>query len=279
MVSVLSSAFTSTVSTLLRLRVTVGYAMALVAIAATLLMLGPQVQDHVIRHMSTNLHNLGRGRVGTLIGSAFITTEGPIWVWLPGLVSLLALAELLWRSRRVLLTFVLGHVGATLIVAGGLAAALNLGWLPISVARASDVGMSYGAAAILGALTAAIPPRWRFAWIGWWFSIALTVVFTGGEDFADVGHFVALVLGLVLSVRFGAVVRWTRVRAALLVVGASFSYIVFVNTAFSLVLAPVVGVSCALVAHWTAARRRARRVDAPAAAVTEVAAQPAVATA
>jgi len=271
--------FTSALTTLLRLRVTLGYAVALVAIAATLLTLGPEVQAHVIRHMSTNLHNLGHGRIGTLIGSAFITSEGPMWVWLPGIVSLLALAELLWRSRRVLVTFLVGHVGATLIVAAGLATALNLGWLPISITRVSDVGMSYGAAAVLGALTAAIPARWRFAWIGWWLSIGLMVVFTGGEDFTDVGHFVALLLGILVSIRFESVVRWTRIRAALLVVGAAFSYIVFVNTELSLILAPVAGLTGAFVSHLLAARLRARRVGPPVVATPAAAAEPAVATA
>src|SRR5689334_5760489 len=120
-----------------------------------------------------------------------------------------------------------------------------MGWLPVSVVRASDVGISYGAAAILGALTAAIPTRWRFAWIGWWLSLGVMVVFTG-SDFTDGGHFVALLLGIVLSLRLGPVTEWTRARVALLVGGAAFSFLVFVNTGLSLVLAPVVGVTGAL---------------------------------
>jgi hypothetical protein len=251
-----------TMWTMLRLRVTVTYAAMLVAIATTLVILGPRVQDHVIMHMSTNLHNLERGRLGTLIGSAFVTANGPMWVWLPGLVCLLAVAELLWRSRRVLITFALGHVGATLIVAAGVAAAIKIGWLPISVARASDVGISYGAAAVLGALTAAIPPRWRPAWIGWWLSVGLVVV-CAGPDFTAAGHFVALLLGILLSVRFGAVARWTRVRVALLAVGASFGYLLLVNTEPSVVVAPLVGVAGALGAHWLVGRFSARPVRAP----------------
>ena len=131
---------TGALSTLFRLRVTVSYAVMLVAVATTLLMRGPGVRELVISRMSTNLHNLEHGRLGTLIGSAFVTENGPIWVWLPGLVCLLAAAELLWRSGRVLVTFALGHIGATLIVAAGLAAAIKFGWLPMSVARATDVG-------------------------------------------------------------------------------------------------------------------------------------------
>ena len=113
----------------------------------------------MVSQMSTNLHNLARGQFATLVGSAFVTSSGFIYVWLPGLICLLALAELFWRGGRLILAFGLGHVGATLIVAVGLAAAIRFGWLPISVARASDVGISYGAVAVLGALTVAIPAR------------------------------------------------------------------------------------------------------------------------
>jgi hypothetical protein len=250
---------TRTLSTLLRLRVTVTYAAALLGVATVLLVLGPRVQDHVIRHMSTNLHNLGHGQLGTLIGSAFVATEGPIWVWLPGLVALLALAETVWRSGRVLITFTLGHVGATLIVAAGLATAIEIGWLPISLARASDVGISYGAVAVLGALTAAIPPRWRPAWIGWWLPVGLLVVCTN-SDFTNAGHVVALLLGMLVSIRFGTVARWTRVHVALLMVGVSFGYLVLVHTGPAVVAAPAVGVAGALAAHWLAGRYRARRV-------------------
>ncbi len=252
---------TRTLSTLLRLRVTVSYAVTLVAVAITLLVLGPHVRDLVIRHVSTNLHNLGHGYLGTLIGSAFVTENGPIWVWLPGLVCLLALAELLWRSGRVVITLVLGHVGATLIVAAGLATAINVGWLPLSVARATDVGISYGAVAVLGALSSAIPSRWRPAWIGWWLSVGLLVVCVG-DDFTAAGHVVALTLGMLLSLRIGEAARWTRVRIALLVVGAAFGYLVLVNTGLSLAVAPGVGLVGALLAHWLDRRRRARRVRA-----------------
>ena len=62
----------------------------------------------------------------------------------------MALAELLWGSSALVVAFGVGHIGATLLVAPGLTAAIEQGWLPGSVTRATDVGMSYGAAAVLG---------------------------------------------------------------------------------------------------------------------------------
>jgi hypothetical protein len=237
-------------------RVTVGYAAMLVGVAATLLMLGPRVEGAVISHMSTNLHNLARGQFATLIGSVFVTSSGFIYVWLPGLICLLALAELFWRSGRLILAFGLGHVGATLVVAGGLGVAIRFGWVPISVARASDVGMSYGAIAVLGALTIAIPASRRPAWIGWWLAVAVLAAFAG-DDFTNAGHLVALIIGMSLSVRFRVVARWTPLRCVLLGIGAAFGYLVLANE-LPLALAPIAGLLGALIGRWATHRWRSR---------------------
>jgi hypothetical protein len=246
-------------SSLVSVRVTLAYAVMLVAVATTLLALGPGAQDLVVSRMSTNLHNLAQGHLGTLLGSAFVTTGNEIYVVLPGLMCLLALAELLWKGRRLVLAFALGHIGATLVVAVGLAAAIRFGWLPISVTRASDVGISYGAAAVLGALTAAIPSRWRPAWIGWWLAIALLAA-ASGEDFTPAGHTVALALGMLLSTRLHSAGHWTPLRLVLLAGGASFGYLFL--TELSLLMAPVAGLAGVLVAlgaQWTARRHRSCR--------------------
>src|ERR1700757_170157 len=255
-------------SRLARVRITLGYALALATVSVALVVLGPRVRAHVIALASTNLHNLAHGHLGTLFGSAFVTDAGPIWFWLPCLVCLLALAELIWRSGRLALVFVTGHIGATLLVACGLTAAIELHWLPLKLARASDVGISYGAVAVLGALTAAIPTRWRPAWVGWWLPVGLLVVCTD-SDFTDAGHVVALLLGMFVSIRFGTVARWTRVHVALLTVGVSFGYLVLVHTGPAVVAAPAVGVAGAVTAHWLADRRKARQArPAPALATT-----------
>lgn len=208
-----------------RLRVTLVYAAVLAAVAMALVELGPAIQEKVIRRVSTNLANLEQGRIGTLIGSAFVNEAGPIYIWLPGLVALLALGELLWESRRLVIAFVVGHIGATLIVAGAIAAAIAAGVLSRSVADAADVGMSYGAVAVLGTVTAAIPIRWRASWMGWWLTLAIaSTVYSGGE-FTNVGHAVALLLGMAVGRRFTHPVNWTATRFALLIIGAGFGYL------------------------------------------------------
>ena len=242
-------------SSLIRVRVTLVYAAALFVIASLLLILGPRVQDSVVGHLSTNLENLGQGHLGTLVGSAFVTAEGYTYLLLPGLVCLLALAELLWCSRRLIQAFALGHVGATLIVAAGLAAAIKLGWLPISVAHANDVGLSYGALAVLGALTAAIPMQWRPAWIGGWVTIAL-VVAVSAADFTAIGHAVALALGMLMSIRFRAESNWTPARRSLLAIGTGFGLLLLVGVApHTAPIALPAGAAVALIATWAQRRR------------------------
>ena len=235
------------------LRVTMAYALALVAVSAALTALGPHTRDAVVSRMSTNLHNLAHGHQSTLVGSAFVEDGGDVFVWLPGLVCLLALGELIWRSRGLLIAFALGHVGATLLVAVGLVAAVEAGWLPASVARASDVGVSYGAVCVLGALTASIPLRWRAVWVGWWLGVG--VVAALGTDFTPFGHILALLLGMGLSYRLRPIARWTPIHMVLLFGGVAFGYLLVSGPS---PLAPVGGLAGVLIALLTSSVLRSR---------------------
>ncbi|HTX94299.1 MAG TPA: rhomboid-like protein [Mycobacterium sp.] len=226
-------------------RVTAAYAVILVAVSLMLTGISPHARDVVVSQMSTNLHNLARGHWGTLVGSAFVSEGDDVCFWLPGLVCLLALGELIWCSKGLLVTFAVGHVGATLIVAAGLVVAVESGWVPFSVAHATDVGISYGAVCVLGALTASIPPSWRPAWVGWWLGVAL--VTTLGGDFTAFGHVLALVLGIGLSFRLRSIANWTPMHVALLVVGAAFGYCVLSGSSATAVAGGLSGALSALV--------------------------------
>ena len=239
-------------------RITAAYAIVLVAVSLGLTALGPHAREAVVSRMSTNLHNLSRGRLSTLVGSAFVDDGGNVFAWLPGLVCLLALGELIWRSKGLLLAFAVGHIGATLIVAVGLVGAVEAGWLPVSIARASDVGVSYGAVCVLGALTASIPSRWRAAWVGWWVGIAVTVAM--GADFTAVGHVLALLLGIGLSYRLPSTADWTPIRVVLLSGGATFGYFVLSGSS---VVATAAGLAVALIALLATQASRSRSLEGP----------------
>ena len=246
-------------SRLAQLRVTLAYTVVLVVVTATLARLGPEVEARVVGYVSTNLHNLSRGRVDTLIGSALVVDAEDIAVWLPGLICLLAVGELLWRSGRLVIAFLVGHVGATLVVALGLAVAVHVDWLPGDVAEASDVGMSYGAMGVLGSLTPAIPQRWRGAWIGWWFATGMAAVVVG-MDFTSAGHLVALALGMLVAMRFGPPHRWTWARVAILGVGASLGYLILIGSDGPFATATVAGVGGAALGAGVTLQRRGRGV-------------------
>ena len=241
------------------LRVTVAYAVVVTGVTIALYALGPEVQDRVVRRVSTNLHNLSHGHFSTLLSSAFVVDAGPIYVWLPGLVCLLAVAELTYRSGLLLVVFATGHIGATLLVAAGLTTAVELHWLPMSISRATDVGMSYGAAAVLGTLTAAIPARWRPAWIGWFAALGVAIVALGHE-FTDIGHALALTLGMLIATRLPRPQRWTNLRIALLGVAAAFGYLVLASTDF--LVATAAGLTGAVIAECLV-RIRARQGSLP----------------
>jgi hypothetical protein len=250
-------------SRLARVRFTVGYVAVLLAVSCALLVLGQHAHDVIVQRASTNLHNLAHGHVGTLLGSALVVDAGPLYFWLPFLTCLLALAELHLSTVRLVVAFLVGHIGATLVVAAALATAVEAGWLPLSIARASDVGMSYGALAVLGAMTAAIPPRWRAAWIGWWISAGLVSAILG-SDFTDAGHTVAVILGVLVSTRFRRPIRWTPALLVMLVASSGFGYLVLAHHWGTMAAVPVVGALVAFVAYKVAQLRAAP--DTPSAA-------------
>jgi hypothetical protein len=253
-----------------RFRFTVGYVAILAAVTFATLSVDSHTRERLIQYASTNLHNLAHGHLGTLLGSAFVVDAGPVYFWMPFLTCLLALAELHLHSIRLMVAFVVGHVGATLVVVGALAAAVELGWLPLSITRASDVGMSYGALAVLGALTAAIPRRWRPAWVGWWVFAAIAAAVVGG-DFTDAGHTVAVVLGLLVSAQFRGPIHWTPVRLLMLVGSSGFGFLLLAHHWGTMAAASTVGLLGAVAVHQLARLARARM--APSAA-TPVGAQP-----
>ena len=68
-----------------------------------------------------------------------------------------------------------------------------------------------------------------------------------GRDFTDVGHAVALALGMLVSTRFGRPADWTPVRYVMLAVASAFGYLVLAST--DLLIATAAGLTGAVVAR------------------------------
>ncbi len=181
-----------------RIPLTLTYVAIVGSLSVLISVLGASTETTIIERASTNLHNLTHGHLATLIGSAFLTGGGPDWILVPLLAGLLAGAELLGGSRRLIGVFAVGHIGATLAVAAGLLIGVSSGWLSTTVAHAQDVGVSYGCAALLGAMTTLLPMRWRPTW-SFSLIVAATIGVTLAHTFTSTGHLIALCIGLTIA--------------------------------------------------------------------------------
>ncbi|MEC3920663.1 rhomboid-like protein [Nocardia sp. CDC160] len=176
---------------------TYSYVGLLILGAVALTMVSAKNETRIVLHASTNLHNLANGRFGTLFSSAFLVGEGAAtaFIIVPFLACLLALAERRFGAVRLVHTFFIGHIGATVLVAVGLWVAVESQLVPNSITMVEDVGVSYGAMAVVGALIAVLPSHRRFVWAASWLTLALGGVLVW-HTFTNVGHFLALCLGL-----------------------------------------------------------------------------------
>ncbi|MFQ6398682.1 rhomboid-like protein [Nocardia sp. KC 131] len=186
-----------------RLPATAGYLAALIVVTTIFSVLSDAARSRMVLHASTNLHNLLNGHIGTLFSSALVIGDvSAAWVIIPLLGCMLALAELRFGAMHLVHVFLAGHIGASLLVAGGLWVAIDVGWVPASIRWAEDVGVSYGAMALIGALVVAVPHRWRLAWSTAWFMIAAEGVLIE-QTFTSVGHLVSCCIGT--AVGFGMI--------------------------------------------------------------------------
>jgi hypothetical protein len=190
--------------------VTSAYVVIVAAIAVGSRLLGDAFADRLVRESSTDLEHLRSVPAVVLPASAFVLDH----VSQLGLLPLLALAMGLverWRgSLAAIATFLAGHVGATLLVAGYLATGISLGWVPRSASHVVDVGVSYGEAALWGLLVARIPRRWRPGYLGLQ-GTGLVAALAIRQGFTDLGHLAGWGIGLLLAVM---VVRHARAERA-----------------------------------------------------------------
>jgi PPOX class probable F420-dependent enzyme len=174
------------------------YAAVVVVVAIIVRVLPGARTGEWVLDSSTNLDNLRDAPLLVLGASAFVVAPvSGLWILVPLVVAFGAAQRWLGRAATVIVA-VLGHVGATLFVAMLLAAGIARGQLDPAVARAPDVGVSYGLAAVAGLLVARVPARLRG-----WYVVGLLALTAGPllvrPNFTELGHTTAVLLGFALA--------------------------------------------------------------------------------
>ncbi|MCU1344017.1 MAG: putative rane protein [Acidimicrobiia bacterium] len=180
-------------------RVTTAYFAILCSTTLVLNGTTPRVGQAVLRASSTNLNQLASRPWNVLVVSALLVSAANQLLQLL-LVSLLVLAPLEHRigPLRAVAAFVIGHVGATLVVAAALSIEVHLGLVSESIKRAIDVGFSYGVVCMVAASGYLFDGIRRAVWLG------ATALYVGlgalvDQDFSQWGHVVSFVLGALVA--------------------------------------------------------------------------------
>jgi hypothetical protein len=170
-----------------------------VAVTAALQTQSAATVHAVVLNSSTNLVNLRERPVWVLVVSAFVvpTLQG---LWLVPFLALAVGAAQRWLGRTpTVFVGVVGHVGATLVVAVLLVSGITNGRLAASVADDPDVGVSYVLVCLAGLLAVRVPAPWRR-----WYAAALAFLVSAPlavhPTFTDLGHVLALATGFGFAV-------------------------------------------------------------------------------
>jgi hypothetical protein len=175
--------------------------------------LGRQQSGALLRSQSTNLDNLRTHPVDVLFRSAFWSGQNTILPVVALLALVLAPAEVWLGTARMIGVFAAGHVGATLVTA----VAISHGYFSSAgdqgITRAVDVGVSYGTLCVAAVLTHRLPPGWRLPSAAALLLVCGLFAFAAGTTFTDFGHFVAVVIGLVVYpvIRSASVAERSRI--------------------------------------------------------------------
>ncbi len=154
------------------------------------------LESFLLHRSSSNIHELNRHPLQSLLISGFWIANPSSFLLYAALFELIhANVERWLGTLRWLATVAVAHVAATLISQEVLLMAIESHSAPRSMKHVVDIGVSYGLAGASGVLTYRVPRPWRWLYLVGavlFFAVPLT---TGGT-FTDIGHAIALALGL-----------------------------------------------------------------------------------
>jgi hypothetical protein len=157
-----------------------------------------ELYRHLLVSHSTNLTGLRTRPLYVLVASAFWLEGFTFFRSAAAVAAVLAPLEQAIGSWPALWVFATGHVGASLLVAGGLAVGQAARLVDDRAADAVDVGASYGLIPCGAVLAATLPPGWRWPLTGGLLA-ALTLDMVRDPGFTAAGHLVAASLGLLCA--------------------------------------------------------------------------------
>ncbi|WP_161500662.1 rhomboid-like protein [Embleya scabrispora] len=159
--------------------------------------------DRLLADISTNLDNLDHHPFRAMAGSLLVadvhgTLFGNVTTIGFGIGVCMAVLERRIGTVRAVGVTLLGHVGATLLTAAVLIAAIHSGTYPEDTRYTLDYGVSYASMAAIAAVTPLLPgllrPLWALGCLLYPFS---SVRWYGDlPDFTTIGHVSAALIGL-----------------------------------------------------------------------------------
>ncbi|MEU4209904.1 rhomboid-like protein [Streptomyces sp. NPDC026206] len=154
------------------------------------------LESFLLHRTSSNIHELHKHPLQSVLISGFWIADPSSFLLYVVLFELVHANVERWTGTlRWLVTVAVAHIAATLISQEVLLMSIQSHSAPRSMKHVVDIGVSYGLAGAAGILTYRVPRPWR------WLYLAGAVLFfavplTAGGTYTDIGHAIALGLGL-----------------------------------------------------------------------------------
>jgi hypothetical protein len=168
---------------------------------STVRALWPQHGRRATTDLSTNLSNLDHHPVRALFGSALVV-DGSVLLNLAFGITPMVIAERRLGPTTTAAMFTIGHTGASLITAATIKRGIATGYYPPEVAKATDIGLSYGGLTVrfaaIGALPGAGAQLLDVVRAG--VLLGMTLPWKMPRDFTSTGHVAASAIGAIGAV-------------------------------------------------------------------------------
>ncbi|MFH9010120.1 rhomboid-like protein [Streptomyces sp. NPDC017943] len=185
------------------------YTVVLCATGLIAALADPAVVHALLQGSSTDVAHLVRTPELVLVGSALWIAGGPASPSAVGFVLVLTALERRIGGLRTAGVFLLGHVLATLTTEVPVGLAVLAGDLPGSSLHRMDYGVSFGVAAVCGALAGLLPPWLRVLSPAALGAVLVRDLLALTDPVTAWGHLIALAVGIAL---WPQVRRWRAAR-------------------------------------------------------------------